>query len=80
MAISEGTNTFPDHLSVELDCLAVLEERGEHETAKVFAHEHLQRWLPTLTTHIREHAALAFYPVWAEGLGTMLGELYSEGA
>ena len=67
---------LPDHLSMELDCLAVLEETNRGDKAGVFAREHILRWLPSLIQHVTERGTIAFYRVWATGLQTMLLELY----
>lgn len=75
-----GENTFPDHISMELDCLAMLEESGRHDQAEIFAHEHILKWVPALIKHIEENASIAFYPVWAEGLQKMLLEIYDNQA
>ena len=67
---------LPDHLSMELDCLATLEEQGGGDQASIFAREHVLRWLPKLTRHVVGHAALAFYPAWCRGLQRLLSQLY----
>jgi TorA maturation chaperone TorD len=66
----------PDHISMELDCLATLEEQGRADQAQAFAREHVLQWLPRLTRHVRERATLAFYPAWCCGTETLLTELY----
>jgi TorA maturation chaperone TorD len=73
---SATSSVLPDHIAMELDCLAVLEETGRQAEAADFARQNVLRWLPKLTQHIRKHATLAFYPVWASGLQTMLEDIY----
>jgi TorA maturation chaperone TorD len=72
MAPDEEARVVPDHISMELDCLATLEEQGRHDEAVAFAIAHPLRWLPLLTQHIESRASLAFYPVWSRGLQAML--------
>ncbi len=76
IALSPGNIVLPDHISMELDCLAVLEEQDRSAEARSFAREHLLRWLPTLIRHVDERASLAFYPAWCRGAQTLLTELY----
>ena len=66
----------PDHVSVELDCLALLEDNGRRAQARRFAREHLLAWLPTLIEHVEEHARLPFYPLWGRQLLRVLKGLY----
>ena len=73
-------SVLPDHISMQLDFLATLEEQGRKEPAKDFAQEHVLRWLPVLVKHIADNTALPFYLVWARGLQTILEELYAEEA
>lgn len=76
IGLKPGENTFPDHISMELDCLAMLEESDRHDQAMIFAQEHILKWIPALIKHIGENASLAFYPAWAEGLHKLLLDLY----
>ena len=78
MAPSQDARIMPDHISMELDCLAILEESGRHKEAIAFARAHILRWLPTLVLHISKRATLAFYPAWGRGLQTMLAAFYGE--
>jgi TorA maturation chaperone TorD len=78
IGIPDETRQFPDHVAMELDCLALLEEQDRHEQAAAFARKHLLRWLPALVAHVESNARTAFYPVWAAGLATMLQDLYGE--
>lgn len=71
-------NLLPDHLSMELDCLALLEEAGRGEEAVTFAREHVLQWLPTLAKHVLTSATMVFYRVWTEALLKTLEELYDE--
>jgi TorA maturation chaperone TorD len=79
IASRRNERTAPDHISMELDFLAILEETGRHAEARQFAHLHLLRWLPGLLDHVGAKASLAFYPVWLEGLQAMLAEEYPPG-
>ena len=72
-------SVVPDHLAMELDCMAVLEETGRGEEAGEFAQAHVLRWLPALVGHIAERSSLAFYRVCAEGLEAFLTDLYARG-
>lgn len=76
MAPSHDRRELPDHISMELDCLAVLEETDRHDEATAFAREHVLHWLPDLTQHVDRHSAVDFYRVWSAGLNMMLAELY----
>ncbi len=76
IALPEDFGTLPDHLSVELDFVAVLEARDRREEAKAFVQEHLLHWLPALIRHIDKRAGLAFYRVWAKGLLEFPKQLY----
>lgn len=78
MVPDEDARVVPDHISMELDCLATLEEQGRHHQAVAFAIAHPLRWLPLLTQHIERRATLAFYPVWSRGLQEMLEEFCGE--
>ena len=77
---SEQQRMLPDHVSMELDCLATLEEQDRTDEARAFAHEHLLQWLPQLSRHVEERAALAFYPAWCRGLQALLVGLYGSEA
>ncbi len=70
---------FPDHIAMELDCLAVLAEDDRQADAMVFAREHLLRWVPALLRHVASRATLAFYPTWLSGLHALLEDMYAEG-
>ena len=72
----QDSRMFPDHISMELDCLATLGETGDHQRAKAFAHQHLLRWVPLLVDHVVSNAVLAFYPTWAKVTRDLLAELY----
>ena len=76
--VSDST-VVPDHLAMELDCLAVLEETGRGDEAGEFARAHVLRWLPALIGHISERASIAFFPACAEGLAGLLTDLYAQG-
>ena len=78
IASAPDINVLPDHISMELDCLAVLEEQGRCDEAVAFANKHIRRWLPALAAYVDEHATLPFYPVWCKGLHAMLLRLYGE--
>jgi TorA maturation chaperone TorD len=67
---------FPDHISMELDFLAMLEETDRHAEAHQFAHQHLLRWLGDLLRHVQTNATMAFYPAWLEGLQAILNDEY----
>ncbi len=77
IAVARDCRMVPDHISMELDCLAILEEKQQGEDAGAFARGHLLRWLPSLVDHVEERAALVFYPMWATVLYEMLSELYA---
>jgi TorA maturation chaperone TorD len=72
----EGARVVPDHISMELDCLAILEESGRHEEAALFARAHVLQWLPELSRHVERASTLAFYSALAKGLEKLLTELY----
>ena len=72
----DSDNLPPDHLSVELDCIGMLEEDSKRETAMNFAREHPLRLVQVLGDHVQRNATLAFYPSWTIGLQDMLQELY----
>lgn len=76
VAVPDDLHLLPDHVSAELDFVAMLEARGRREEARAFAQEHLLRWLPTLIRHIDKRARLVFYRVWARGLLGFLDQLY----
>lgn len=78
LAPAEDSRMLPDHISMELDCLAQLEEGDRHDEAVAFARGHILRWLPALTQHVQHVATTAFYQVWSRGLQAMLTELYDE--
>lgn len=77
IAVARDCRMVPDHISMELDCLAILEEKQQGEDAGAFAREHPLRWLPSLVDHVEERATLAFYPTWAKILHEMLCRLYA---
>ena len=76
IAVDRDCRMVPDHISMELDCLAILEERQQSNEAGTFAREHVLRWLPGLVDHVEKRATLAFYPMWVKALYEMLNELY----
>lgn len=76
LAPAQDSRILPDHISMELDCLAQLEESDRHDGAVAFARGHILRWLPALTQHVQQRATAAFYQVWLKGLQAMLTELY----
>lgn len=76
LAPREDSKIMPDHLSMELDCMAMLEETDRRDQASAFAREHVLKWVPSLARHVNERATIAFYPVWMTGLQAMMTELY----
>lgn len=76
LAPREDSRIMPDHLSMELDCMAMLEETDRRDQASAFAREHVLKWVPSLARHVNERATIAFYPVWMTGLQAMMTELY----
>lgn len=76
LAPREESRIMPDHLSMELDCMAMLEETDRRDQASAFASEHVLKWMPLLAKHVSECATIAFYPVWMTGLRAMMTELY----
>lgn len=74
--VPEDSRLLPDHISVELDCLALLEQDGRHEEAADFAGSHLLKWLPGLLKHIEANAEVAFYRVWSKALQRLLKDTY----
>jgi len=76
IAVVSDSRIVPDHISMELDCLALLEETDRHHEATVFAREHVLRWLPDLAQHVDRRSTVPFYRVWSAGLNMMLAELY----
>ncbi len=80
VAVPDDLRLLPDHVSVELDFIAMLEAGGRREEAKAFAQEHLLHWLPAVIRHIDKRARLAFYRVWSKGLQGLLNQLYCRAA
>ena len=76
LAPREDSKIMPDHLSMELDCMAMLEETDRRDQASAFAREHVLKWVPLLAQHVSERATIAFYRVWVTGLRAMMTELY----
>ncbi len=76
LAPAEAARDLPDHIAMELDCLAVLEETGRHAEAAVFAREHPLQWVPTLADHVVRRATLSFYAAWVKGLTQALDDFY----
>ncbi len=76
LELLRGPGILPDHVSNELDCLAVLEEQERPGEAAAFAREHVLYWLPSLARHIEGRATVAFYRVWVMGLHRLLIDLY----
>jgi TorA maturation chaperone TorD len=76
LAPREDSKIMPDHISMELDCMAMLEETDRRDQASAFAREHVLKWVPLLAKHVSERATIAFYPVWMTGLQAMMTELY----
>lgn len=74
----EETHLLPDHISMELACLALLREYNHGREARRFVQEHLLKWLPGLIKHVAKNANLAFYPSWCKGLLAVLEELYGK--
>ncbi len=63
---------LPDHLSVELDCMAELcaREHLNRENARTlqgeFLEQHLGRWIPAFCKQVCEESELIFYRAFAE--------------
>jgi TorA maturation chaperone TorD len=72
LAPAPGESLLPDHISLELDCMAILAETGRGDRAEILGRDHLLRWLPILRRHVESHATLAFYPTWIRGLHVIL--------
>ena len=87
--IGETETDIPDHLSVELDFLALLakeeaqawEQKDQELTAKSlhlqhgFISRHLGKWAAGFCAKVKEEADFAFYPAFAELLrGYLSGE------
>jgi TorA maturation chaperone TorD len=76
IAVAEDARVVPDHISMELDCLGLLEESGRGEEAALFARAHVLQWLPELARHVERASTLAFYRALVRGLEKLLTELY----
>ena len=74
--VAEDEKTLPDHISMELDCLATLLETDRHADAARFAGGHLVQWMGELTEHVNRRASIPFYLVWAKALAAFLAELF----
>ncbi len=61
LALGEGTDLFPDHLSVELLFMSYLAENRYVEKQRRFLEEHLLRWVPEYCNEIEKHATTTFY-------------------
>ncbi len=78
----EATNAdglLPDHLSVELDFLAVLIEKGKRQALKKFLLDHVMAWVPDWVQAYTRQAGFKFYPaagsVLCDFLGAIAGEI-----
>jgi len=67
-----AAHELPDHLSIELEFMGRLLERGDVEHATVFFQEHLGRWVFRCLTEIRQKASSSFYRTLAETLAVFL--------
>jgi len=63
---------MPDHLSIELEFIGRLLERGDADDAKVFFQEHLGRWAFRCLEDIQRNTGSGFYRVLADTLATFL--------
>ncbi len=61
VALGEGMDFVPDHLSVELLFMSYLAENGYMEKQHAFLGEHLLRWVPEYCDELAKHAATTFY-------------------
>ena len=66
---------LPDHISMELDFVAVLIEREAAEAAREFVRTHLNAWVPGWVGEYSPHARFRFYPAIGEILCQGLGEI-----
>ncbi len=75
VAPPQDSKLLPDHVAMELDCLALLQEQGRRAEAAELLREYLLCWLPDLIRHVERNATLAFYPTRTRGIYNTLQEL-----
>jgi TorA maturation chaperone TorD len=70
--VDPATHQLPDHLSVELEFLGHLLQRGDLEDATAFFRTHLGRWVFRCMEEITQKTPSGFYGVVAEALSVFL--------
>lgn len=66
--LNPAAHELPDHISIELEFMGRLLERGEVDQANTFFTDHLGRWVFRCLDEMRQKACSGFYRVVTESL------------
>jgi len=70
--LDPACHELPDHLSIELEFVGRLLERGDADDAKAFFQEHLGRWVVRCLEDVKRDVPVGFYRTAADTLTTFL--------
>ena len=72
LELDPAAHELPDHISIELEFMGRLLERGDRDGAKTFFQGHLSRWAFRCLEDVKRNVTVGFYRLAADTLTTFL--------